>query len=132
VTKSTRWRGFTSQHLTSATWRITPGTSLRSTEWRLKVELDLAPTLRGSAAVVTVYGQAGQVTVSSVPLNGQGDAVTSVSFGRQRVKYVEVTLANASTRFSFWTNQSSPYSCLGSPRDDGLRQAFRATAFRRT
>jgi hypothetical protein len=39
------------------------------------------------------------------------------TFGRQRVKAVEVTLTNASVRYSCW--RARAFACQGIPKDDG-------------
>jgi hypothetical protein len=118
------------QHLSSATYRITPGTRLTASDWRVKLALDLPATGRGSAAVVTVYKKSGAVSVVTVPLTSAGDASRSYAFSRGTVKYVEVTLVNASTRFDCWLDPQSPFSCSGASGDDGLTFKLRATAYR--
>ena len=88
--------------------------------------LDLPPTKNGSAAVVTVYPRSGQPHLSMVTLDRNGDATKKVAFGSSRVKYVEVTVANASTRYRCW--DGGAYSCNGTPLDDGGKFLLRATA----
>ena len=78
--------------------------------------------------MVTVYPKSGAPQVVLVPLNAQGDATRKVAFGSARVKYVEVTLANAGARYDCWTGGA--YSCQGSSLDDGRKVLVRATAVR--
>ncbi|MCW2842407.1 MAG: hypothetical protein JWN22_323 [Nocardioides sp.] len=111
-------------HLTSATSRFTPSGSLRT----LKVQVDLANRARGSAALVTVYLTAGAASSSTVPLNAAGNGSASFPFAPGKVRFVEVTVVNASDRFSCW--QGSPYSCQGGPLDDNLVEKLRGVASR--
>jgi hypothetical protein len=122
------WRGAQLAHLSSWTRRFVPGDGLRSTAWRLEVSLDLPAAATSPAAVVTVYRRSGGPRVSVVPLNADGDATRKVAFGSRSVRYVEVTLANASTRFTCWTY--GDFSCQGDPRDDRRTQRVRARATR--
>jgi hypothetical protein len=129
--KSTGWLTITQFHLTSDTVRVVPTDSLKARAWRLRVQLDMAPTRRGSAAVVTVYKQSGAVAVQRVNLNSEGNKTVTVNFGKSQVKAVEITWVNASTRFTnCWSDLNSPYSCYGESRDDNLKPLLRATAFR--
>ena len=131
--KTTGWLEVTGgqDHLTSLTLRVVPNDSLKASAWRLRVQLDLAPTRRGSAAVVTVYKQGGGVTVTRVPLSAEGNKSLSVRFGKSDVKYVEITTTNASTRFDCWIPPyDSPYSCVGESKDDNIPTLLKATAFR--
>ena len=47
------------------------------------------------------------------------------SFGRAKVRSVEVTLTNASVRYDCWLSADSPFACYGQPKDD--RRAVKAT-----
>ena len=124
--KDTRWLVTRPAHLASTTARLVPGKGLTASGWKLKVSLDLPPTRNGSAAVVTVYPRSGQPHLSMVTLDRNGDATKKVAFGSSRVKYVEVTVANASTRYRCW--DGGAYSCNGTPLDDGPKFLLRATA----
>jgi hypothetical protein len=92
----------------------------------VKIALDLPDT--GSAAVVAVYLRSGAPQVSVVPLSRTGAATRRVAFGSSKVTYVEVTLANAGTRYQCWTQGA--YSCQGSSLDDGRSVRVRARAVR--
>ena len=114
-------------HLSSATIRFTP-TGLVSPTSRLRVNVDMADTSRGSLAVVTTY-PVGELPVASlVSLNRIGVGALTVPFVQGGVSRVEVTLVNASTRTRCWVRALSPFSCFGVPRDDNLTARVRAVA----
>jgi hypothetical protein len=113
-------------HLTSGTFRFTPqGMANKLT--KLRVTLDMAPTSQGSVALVTVHDKAGKAAVSRVSLNSAGNATKAVPFSSKKVRYVEVTLVNASGRFTCWVGGG--YSCQGNSVDDNLAQKVSAKAF---
>jgi len=125
-TRSTGWRKVKLDHLSSATGAFTPSSAMGS-GWKLKVKVDMAPKKRGSMAVVTSYPSSGQVAYRFIKLDKYGDGATTVPFTYAGVQAVEVTLVNASDRFSpCWVN--SPFSCGGAPKDDGLAQKVNVTA----
>ena len=124
--KDSGWQGATLKHLSSITPRYVPGSGLSASAWKLKLSLNLPPLSTAPAAVVTVYPKSGAPQVVLVPLNAQGDATRKVAFGSARVKYVEVTLANAGARYDCWTDGA--YTCQGSSLDDGRAVLLRATA----
>ncbi len=115
-------------HLTAASYRLTPGGALRHRAHKLRVGLDLAPTYRGSSAIVTVYTKSGEVRRNVIKLRKDGNATKVVPFSQATVKFVEVTLVNASGRFNCSTR--GRYSCRGVSRDDGLVQRFTVRSFR--
>ena len=113
-------------HLTSATFRYTPD-GLGGSKFKLRLNFDMAPKAKGSRAVVSTYKQSGGVKTKVVRLNGQGNGVLKASFSSSSVKYVEVTLINASTRYTQCYVQSTPFSCSGKPVDQAVRSAVRGT-----
>lgn len=121
---STGWASASLDHLSSATVRYTPGSKLRKKSWKLRVQFDMAPTSRGSVALVTVYRKSGGATsyLIRLPANGQGR--TSFPFSSKKVRAIEVTLVNASRRYDCW--QGTDVSCSGQPKDDGLTERVRA------
>lgn len=121
--------GLRLNHLTSGTYRLSPRRVLGAAAWKLRVALDLAPTSRGSAAVVTTYFRSGAVRTNLAKLDRQGDGSLAVSFSQKKVKYVEVTLVNGSGRFVN-CYRGGRYSCQGDSRDDRLLAQFTARAFR--
>jgi hypothetical protein len=126
--KASTWSRFRRDHLTSATVSLTPGSGLSSAPWKLRVQIDLAPIAQGSAAALTVYRNSGSPVTQTVSLDASGDAVRKVAFRRGTVRYVEVTLVNASTRYDCWYD--SPYSCGGYSLDDNLLQSVRGAVTR--
>lgn len=126
--KDSGWQGAKLRHLSSITPRYVPGRGLGATSWKLKLSFDLPSRTTSPAAVVTVVRRSGAPQVSIVPLSAQGDATRTVPFGSRAVKYVEVTLANASTRYTCWTGGA--YSCQGGSLDDRSQVAVRAKAVR--
>ena len=124
--KDSGWKGTTLRHLSSVTVRFVPGTGLKASAWKLKLTLDLPPSATDPAAVITVYKRSGAPQISVVPLSSSGAATRKVAFGSSGVQYVEVTLANAGTRYRCWTDGG--YSCNGTPLDDGRKVLVRAQA----
>ncbi|KAA1420895.1 hypothetical protein F0U44_00655 [Nocardioides humilatus] len=124
--KGANW---TSGHLASATSRFNPQ-NLGAADWRLKVTLDFAPTDRGSAAVILVYKKNGKIERLNVKLNQEGNGAKNVPFSSGSIKGVEVLMINSSSRFNCYTNPDSPYSCLGTPKDDGPKYEVTAKAYR--
>jgi len=127
LTGSHRDSGWLTQrvdHLAADTVRLdrAPGMSARS----LRLRLDLPPTTRGSAAVVTVIPASGRPVSTAVSLGADGDATTSVGFGRD-VKAVEVTLANTGIHYR-GCYHGTGWSCQGRPQDDDLKLMVRASA----
>lgn len=114
-------------HMTHRYYRISPGTTLRGIG-RLRVNVDMASTSRGSAARVVSHLRNGSVRAYAVALNRNGNGSRVVGFARSRVKYVELELVNSSIRFR--CNQSTDLTCHGVPRDDNLRAVVRASAVR--
>ena len=113
-------------HLSSSTIQLSPS-GLAEPNWRLRINVDMADKIRGSVALVTEYPLALRPKTSVIGLGRVGGGSIVVPFSSSDVSRVEVTLVNASTRFS--CGAGSPYSCSGTPRDDNLTQQLTATAF---
>lgn len=112
-------------HLTSATTRFVPrGLGGRA---RLRVRVDLAVRRTSPTAVVSTYRRGGGVRTRVVRLDARGDAVLTVRFGSSEVRAVEVTAANASTRFADCYQAGVSYSCFGTPVHDDQPARLRAT-----
>ena len=109
-------------HLAGGTARFTPGTSLAGA-WRLRIHLNMPDLVRGSAAAVTVHRRDGSQYTRFVKLNRSGDASPTAVFGRGKVKYVELTLVNASTRYT--CHRGFVYACNGKALDGGLNNPLR-------
>jgi hypothetical protein len=112
-------------HLTSATVRFVPKRTQRR-RTRVAFDLDMASTRAGSVAVVTTYLRNGRTTAKVLRLNRAGNGHASAPFSSRRVRAVELTLANASTRFRRCTSQVDAFSCGGTPVDDGRLQRYSA------
>jgi hypothetical protein len=117
----------TRNHLTSATVRY-DARSTDQRDWRLRLRFDLPALRRGSAADVLVFKDDGTISTKVVRLDRTGAATTSVPFSSASVRRVEVVLVDASARFDCWQNTS--FSCQGTPKDDGVRLAVDARAYR--
>lgn len=115
---STKVSSSTLDHLTSATYRFTPQGVAGGR--KLAVKVDLAPTVRGSLAVVTVVLKSGQAKTTRIHLDKQGNGVLAVPFASATVSYAEATLVNASGRFTNCFKKRTPYSCSGTSKDDNL------------
>lgn len=126
--KDSGWGSATLPHLSSVTARFIPGRGLKASAWKLRISLDLPGSATDPAAVITVYRRSGAPQVSVVPLSSSGAATRKVAFGSSGVRYVEVTMANAGTRYDCWTDGA--YSCQGSSLDDGRSVRVRGRAVR--
>jgi hypothetical protein len=126
--RSTNWLYIKLNHQTHAHARIKPASTLTAADWRLRINLDLPSLHRGSAATVQVYRKNGSIGVYPVALSAQGTKNVVFPFSARKVKYVELTVTNASTSYACW--QGKNWSCQGVPRDQNLKFEFRATAFR--
>lgn len=116
----------TLDHLSSGTVRYVPGSTLPGRLWRLRVDLDLMGRAKQPAALVTVMRKEGGPRVMRVSLDSQGDARKVVQFSSSTVKYVELTVVNASDHFACGSNRE--FSCEGRPKDDNRVQEFTARA----
>jgi len=116
-------------HLSSATVRFNPQ-NLDQNDWKIRLSFDLPPTSRGAAAVVIVYKKSGRILTSVVNLNNTGGGSKTVAFSSGSIKGVDAVLVNTSSRFANCFQQSTPYSCSGNPRDDGLTYKVTGRAFR--
>ena len=112
-------------HLAAATERFTPrGRHLRSKHARLHLSIDMDDVAHGSGAVVTIFQRNGARQVRMVHLNRHGGGSASVPFSSRRVKRVELTMSNASTRMQCWVG--ARFSCQGQPRDMRVKERFTA------
>jgi hypothetical protein len=113
-------------HLATDTVRVVPGRALKGKRWKLRVAVQLPRRSFGYAAAVTTFRKGGGVSTKHVRLAANGDGTAVTTFGRARVRRVEVTLTNASVRYDCW--QGSAYACQGDPKDDGrvAKATFRA------
>jgi hypothetical protein len=115
-------------HLAAGTVRYTPAKSLASGAWRLRLNLDMAARWKGTGALVTIQPRSGAPKTKWVSLGTDGDASPKYNFTTRKVKYVEVTLVNASDDFR--CNRDTRFSCAGKPKFDNSSQRITARAFK--
>ena len=117
-------------HMSAVTLRLTPK-QLSKPDWKLKLAFDAPDTSRGGAFVVTVYKKGGGISTTRIGLNGSGNATKTFPFSSGSIAKVDVTFVNVSSRFTcFVPPYDSPYSCLGTPKDDNLKYLVDPKAFR--
>jgi hypothetical protein len=119
-----RTRTIEADHLTSATVRFTPAKALKSRRAKLRIALKMAPARQGSAAVASVKLKSGKVRTISIRIRKSGRATKAVPFSARKVKNVELTLANAGTKYRCFNGGS--YSCQGTSKNDNVSEFFRA------
>ena len=88
----------TLDHLSSATVRFVPGSGLRAAGQKLRLQVRMAPRVRGSKLVITTYYASGRVSVRKVALNPRGDLNALAAFRTGTITRVEATLVNSSSR----------------------------------
>ncbi len=125
----TKGANFRPRHMASGTVKLNPN-GLRQRDWKLRLNFNAPPTARGGAFVVIVYRKSGPPSTTLVQLNRRGGGSKVVPFSSRNTDHVDVLFVNTSSRFTCWVSGSSPYSCLGDPKDDGLKSAFTGKAFR--
>ncbi|MBZ5734406.1 hypothetical protein K8Z61_07845 [Nocardioides sp. TRM66260-LWL] len=112
----------TIDHLAAKTYRFTPqGLPARAT---LGLEVDMADVARGSRLVITSVDRQGVAKVSQPTLSSRGDYAKEIKLGG--LAYVEVSLVNASGRFTCFVN--GPFSCQGKAKDDRQKASLLAYA----
>jgi hypothetical protein len=121
-------RTYSVDHLASATHRFVPR-RLSGRHTKLRVAVDLPARRIGTAAVLTVYRKDGRISTWFVRINRRGNGVKKVAFSNRSVKYVDLTLVNASARMRCW--QYTSYSCAGVPVHDNQRETLSARVVRR-
>jgi len=126
-TRSTGPRARRYDHLTHRFYRVTPDATLTGS-WGLDVVVNMARRSRGSVARVVLHKQDGTLAAYSVPLNFYGNGSRTFDFRPAVVKYAEVELGNASTRFDCY--RGTTQSCRGVSLDDALVESFTASAVR--
>lgn len=114
-------------HLASATVKVIPQ-RLASRRFKLRVGVQMGPRRIGSAAVVSVFYRNGTIATRTLRLSPNGSGQAIASFSSRKVRFVELTLANASRRYHCWTR--TPYSCSGTPLDDSHTERFSFSVLR--
>ena len=104
-------------HLSAAAYRFSPKGKAK----KLKVAIAGAPKVQGTRAVVTTYMKSGKIKTKYVAINAKGRGAFKTAFKKRKVAFVDVTLVNASTRFTKCYVKSTPFSCSGRPTDQNKR-----------
>lgn len=104
-------------HLAAAAYRFGPKGKAK----KLQVAIAGAPKVQGTRAVVTTYLTNGKIKTKYVAIGANGRGGVTVGFKSSEVAFVDVTLVNASVRFTQCYVRSTPYSCSGKPVDQGKR-----------
>ena len=115
-------------HLASASVRLRPDATLAGKRWRLRLTVDGPNAKTSPAAYVVVTRKNGSSFRRPVALDPTGAGVGEVAFSSRTIATVTLTLANVSTRYR--CRHATSYSCAGTPRDQGLRFAVSAEAYR--
>ena len=113
----------TLNHQTSRYYEFKRGSGVSSTA-KLRFVLDLPSKKAGAFATALVFTNAG-FRAKEFAISNTANGTFSVAFGSS-VRKVDLVLTNASTRYTCWVSGSSPYACLGAPKDDGRTYKFKA------
>ncbi|MFN8193834.1 MAG: MXAN_6640 family putative metalloprotease [Nocardioidaceae bacterium] len=115
----------TVDHLAASNIKLIPQTGVTG---KIKIDVNGPSSSSAPVAVVTVIRKSGNVTRTSMTLDGNGVGSGSYAFDAATVASVTVTLTNASTRFACWNRSGADpaYSCQGTPKDDGRSFAYSA------
>ena len=117
--------GFTLDHMTSASARLRPSASL-PTGRLLTINVNMPPVSQGSVAILTVVRQSGSTRTTRIGLSAATGDGTGVVHFDPTIRYVNLTLANASMRFRNCGNGNFVYSCNGTPIYDNRSASFSA------
>lgn len=115
-------------HLSGASFKVKAAKGMWR-RWRLRIKIDGQPRWRGGTAIVTWRKRNGVVKRTGIGLGRNGYGKQTLPFGRKKVRWVEVTVVNASTR-SRDCNSGSMMSCGGWPKDQNRRTDLRLKAYR--
>jgi hypothetical protein len=120
---STGWLELRLNHMSSAYISLLPSRNVGRTA-HLTIRLDGPSQSAKPEGSVLVLKRSGAVQVYRYTLSRSGDGVLRVPFSHLRVKNVVLALSNAGTRFD--CDQSTQYSCQGTPLDNRRIFIFRA------
>lgn len=127
--RQSKTRRIKADHLTSSTVRFRPSKKLRGKNTKLRMLVRMAPARRGSAAVASITLKSGRSRAVALRIKPSGVGVKSLPFSSRSVRHIELTLANAGTRYRCFVG--GPYSCQGVSKDDNVRETFRVAVRRR-
>lgn len=111
-------------HLSAATFQYTPGSQAK----QLKIAISGAPKVQGTRAVVTTYLLNGKVKRKYVSINSNGKGSLTAGFKKSQVDAVEVTLVNASVRYTDCYKKETAFACSGKPVDQNRKISVLAKA----
>ncbi|HSV37536.1 MAG TPA: MXAN_6640 family putative metalloprotease [Nocardioidaceae bacterium] len=125
------WKSIELFHMSNINARMTPQSSLSGKAWKLRVTVNNPAKMTSPFASLVLYKKSGKIQVVPITLNRKGNGVKTVPFGRGSVKYVELTMSNASNRFKgCYPVNLSNITCGGKAIDDKLLYAFKAEVVR--
>ncbi|MCX6400799.1 MAG: hypothetical protein NTX33_12840 [Propionibacteriales bacterium] len=117
---------FALNHLSAKTLRYYPSSAM-SKVWNLKIWLNLNSREAGGVAIVTIKPTGKASRLQRVSLDANGDNFVTVPFG-SRVDYIEVSVVNASPRYTCGTGQGDTATCDGFSIDDNQSQVLNVRA----
>lgn len=116
-------------HLSAATVRYQPRRGLRQGTWVLRLDVNMIRRWRGSGAVLTIKKRGQAPYQRRVDLNRYGNGNIGAKFTRGEVKWVELTLVNASDNYR--CRVGGNFSCEGRSKDDNALARVNARVKRR-
>ena len=114
-------------HMASRNYVVRPGDGIGGKGWKLRVTID-GPAKKTSPAAYLVVKRKKGIARLPIGLSKKGKGSATIAFGGT-VSWAKVVVVNASTRFSCW--RRTEWSCQGKARDNNLKFAVTATAFKR-
>ncbi|WP_141014475.1 MXAN_6640 family putative metalloprotease [Nocardioides sambongensis] len=114
-------------HLAARHYRFVPGAR---GNWALRVGVDLNDVAQGGAVLATVKKRGQPATTHRIWLKKDGDRFKRFDFRRSQVKWIEISIVNASTRYRCDLGYPWSRTCQGVPRDDARKQVVRAALVR--
>jgi hypothetical protein len=112
-------------HMANRTWQFRPGKGMRG--WTLRLRVDMPRLGREPVALVSVVRKRG-LRHRAITLDTSGAGHLVVPFATGKVRRVELTLVNASRRYT--CDRGTQFSCSGLPLDDRRRSTFSARTSR--
>ncbi|MEQ6900304.1 MXAN_6640 family putative metalloprotease [Nocardioides sp. YIM 152588] len=118
---------FKLNHLAARTLRFKPASKGQR---RLKLVVKGNPPAIGGSAAVVIKRAGKSPQRVRLTLNSEGRRVKRLPFTKGEVKWIEVSMVNASTRYWCDLGRGWNYTCQGKPRDNKAPQKVRATLIR--
>lgn len=122
-----RYRAFSQDHLATSTYRIAPRDLYRG--WSVRVRVEGVP--KQGYAIATIKRSGGKFERVRFNLGANGVAARTLPFGKAKVRWIDITVANASVRYNCDVGgEYEYYTCAGRPRDDNEPHKVVTRAFR--